>query len=143
MGKDARCNTRESWESSFSDTIGSSHGACLSFSGLLTAPNGDPKHTIHGPCLVHKHAVPPDFVLPVNFHNYTRLFLVYCILYTTMIALGSLIQPHNIAAFLLCLALLAIIFRHLTRPSSLPLPPGPFKDNFFLGNTIPTSLYGL
>lgn len=59
-----------------------------------------------------------------------------------MIALGSLIQPQNIAATLPCLVLLAIIYRFLTRPSALPLPPGPFKDNFFLGNSIPTSLYG-
>ena len=59
----------------------------------------------------------------------------------TMIALGSLIQSQNIAAFLLCLVLLAVVFRYITRPSGLPLPPGPFKDNFFLGNSIPTSLY--
>ena len=57
-----------------------------------------------------------------------------------MIALGGL---QNIAAFLLCLALLTVIFLYITRPSGLPLPPGPFKDNFLLGNSIPTSLYGL
>ena len=56
--------------------------------------------------------------------------------------LGFLIQPQSIAT-LLCLTLLAIFYRYLTRPSGLPLPPGPFKDNFFLGNSIPTALYGL
>ena len=60
-----------------------------------------------------------------------------------MIALGNLIQPQSIAATLPCLALLAVIYRYLARPSELPLPPGPFKDNFFLGNSIPASLYGL
>ena len=60
-----------------------------------------------------------------------------------MIALGIIIQPQTIAATLLCLALLPVIYRYLTRPSGLPLPPGPFRDNFFLGNSIPTDLYDI
>ena len=60
-----------------------------------------------------------------------------------MMALGILIQPQTIPATLLCLASLAVIYRYLTRHSALPLPPGPYKDNFFLGNSIPTDLYDL
>lgn len=79
---------------------------------------------------------------------YTRLLLVYRIPYTTMTMtalhlLAFLIQPQTIAATLIGLSLLAVIYQYLSRPSGLPLPPGPFSDNFFLGNSIPTSLYGL
>ena len=126
------------WTSFSWDGIGSSHGACFSFSEL-TAPDGDPKHTI--PFLVHKvpwstsgFCLELPYYTPGGWHS-------WCIAYhTTMIALGGL---QNIAAFLLCLALLTVIFLYITRPSGLPLPPGPFKDNFLLGNSIPTSLYGL
>lgn len=62
----------------------------------------------------------------------------------TMAALSLLeilIQPQNIAATLFCLVLLAVIRQYLTRPSGLPLPPGPPVDNVFLGNSIPTALY--
>lgn len=55
--------------------------------------------------------------------------------------LEILIQPQSIAATLLCLTLLAVIHRYLSRSSGLPLPPGPPIDNFFLGNSIPSALY--
>lgn len=57
--------------------------------------------------------------------------------------LEILLQPQSIAAILLCLVLLAVIHRYLSSWSSgLPLPPGPPIDNLFLGNSIPTALYG-
>lgn len=62
---------------------------------------------------------------------------------TAFSLLEIFIQPQTIAVVLLCLVLLAVIRQYLTRPSGLPLPPGPPIDNFFLGNSIPTSLYGL
>jgi hypothetical protein len=57
-----------------------------------------------------------------------------------MSLLEILIQPESIVVTLLCLLLLLLIRQYLSRPSRLPLPPGPPIDNFLLGNSIPTSL---
>ena len=78
-----------------------------------------------------------------GYYSPFPLELVYRIPYTmaALSLLEILIQPQNIAATLFCLVLLAVIRQYLTRPSGLPLPPGPPVDNVFLGNSIPTALY--
>jgi hypothetical protein len=48
-------------------------------------------------------------------------------------------QPQSIAAIALCLSLLAVIRRYLTRSSKLPLPPGP-PGNIIFGNSLPPAL---
>ncbi|KAF8148666.1 cytochrome P450 [Crassisporium funariophilum] len=49
-----------------------------------------------------------------------------------------LLQPQSIAATILCLTLVAVIHKRLTKSSKLPIPPGP-PGNFLLGNSIPTA----
>ena len=49
-------------------------------------------------------------------------------------------QPQSIAAIALCLSLLAVIRRYLTRSAfKLPLPPGP-PGNIIFGNSLPPAL---
>ncbi|KAJ3560479.1 hypothetical protein NP233_g10811 [Leucocoprinus birnbaumii] len=50
-------------------------------------------------------------------------------------------QPQSIAVVLLSATLLGVIHKRLTRPNSLPLPPGPPADSWIFGNTIP-AVYG-
>lgn len=58
-----------------------------------------------------------------------------------MALLELLAQPETIAVIVLCLTILAIIHKRLNATSSLPLPPGPPKDSWIFGNSIPTALY--
>ncbi|KAJ3503289.1 hypothetical protein NLJ89_g8497 [Agrocybe chaxingu] len=48
------------------------------------------------------------------------------------------LQPQTIAATLLCITLVSVIHKRLTRSNKLPLPPGP-PGNFIFGNYIPNA----
>ncbi|KAF9456168.1 cytochrome P450 [Collybia nuda] len=58
-----------------------------------------------------------------------------------MTLLELLRQPETIAVSVLCLTILAIIHKRLNAKSTLPLPPGPPKDSWIFGNSIPAALY--
>ena len=54
-----------------------------------------------------------------------------------MFLLDSLVTPHTILIILLSLTLLALIHNKIGPPPNLP--PGPPKNSWLLGNSIPTT----
>lgn len=60
---------------------------------------------------------------------------------TTMSILEVVAQPKTIAVILLCMTLFAVIHRKFSPPQNLP--PGPPKDNWLFGHSIPKALYVL
>jgi hypothetical protein len=58
-----------------------------------------------------------------------------------MAILELLAQPQNVAVIVLCLTLLGLIHKRLNTTNNFHLPPGPPKESWIFGNSIPAALY--